>query len=86
VTAGIIFAFVPYRFGHYMHLELQWTVWIPWAFWALHRTFETGSRRHAALLGAFLALQFMSSIYYGPFLATSWRCALLLLQVQKPSL
>src|SRR6266540_1830219 len=41
VTAGIIFAFVPYRFDHYMHMELQWTIWIPWAFWALHRAFET---------------------------------------------
>jgi hypothetical protein len=70
ITAGIIFAFVPYRFEHYMHMELQWTVWIPWAFWALHRTFETGSRRHAGLVGAFVALQFMSSIYYGVFLAT----------------
>lgn len=69
-TAGVVFAFAPYRFEHYMHMELQWTVWIPWAFWALHRTFETGSRRYAGLLGAFAALQFMSSIYYGVFLAT----------------
>jgi hypothetical protein len=68
VTAGIVFAFVPYRFDHYMHLELQWTVWIPWAFWALHRTFESGATRHALHLGVFIALQFMSSIYYGMFL------------------
>lgn len=68
ITAGIVFSFVPYRFDHYMHLELQWTVWIPWAFWALHKTFETGSRRHALLLGVFVTLQFMSSIYYGMFL------------------
>ena len=80
VTAGIVFAFVPYRFAHFMHMELQWTVWIPWAFWALHRVFETGSRRYAGLLGAFLALQCMSSIYYGVFLATllAW-CGLVLL-------
>jgi hypothetical protein len=70
VTAGIVFAFVPYRFDHYMHLELQWTVWIPWAFWALHKTFDTGSLRDAALLGVFTALQFMSSVYYGIFLGT----------------
>src|SRR4029453_9287429 len=41
LTAGIIFAFAPYRFEHYMHMELQWTVWMPWAFWALHRAFDT---------------------------------------------
>ena len=80
VTAGIIFAFAPYRFEHYMHMELQWTIWIPWAFWALHRTFETGSRRYAGILGASVALQFLSSIYYGIFLATLLGvCALLLL-------
>ena len=80
VTAGIVFAFAPYRFEHYMHMELQWTIWIPWAFWALHRAFETGSRRYAGMLGAFVALQFMSSIYYGLFLATLLAlCALLLL-------
>jgi hypothetical protein len=70
VTAGIIFAFAPYRFEHYMHMELQWTVWIPWAFWALHRTLETGRFRDGALVGLFTALQFLSSIYYGIFLAT----------------
>lgn len=70
ITAGVIFAFVPYRFEHYMHMELQWTVWTPWAFWALHRTIETGRRRDGALTGLFVALQFLSSIYYGMFLAT----------------
>ncbi|MEN3337137.1 MAG: hypothetical protein V7647_813 [Acidobacteriota bacterium] len=70
LTAGIVFAFAPYRFEHYMHMELQWIVWTPWAFWALHRMFETGSRRSGALVGLLVALQFMSSIYYGVFLAT----------------
>ena len=42
VIAGIIFAFAPYRFDHYMHMELQWTVWVPWALWAVHRTIESG--------------------------------------------
>ncbi|MFL6278645.1 MAG: hypothetical protein ACJ731_00900 [Vicinamibacterales bacterium] len=79
VTAGIVFAFVPYRFDHYMHLELQWTVWIPWTFWALHQTFETGALRHAVLLGVFVALQFMSSVYYGLFLVILLPVAALLL-------
>ncbi len=79
VTAGIVFAFVPYRFDHYMHLELQWTVWIPWTFCALHRVFETGARRHAVLLGVFISLQFMSSVYYGLFLVTLLPVSVLLL-------
>ena len=34
IVAGLIFAFAPYRFSHFMHMELQWAVWMPWAFWA----------------------------------------------------
>lgn len=79
VTAGIIFAFAPYRFEHYMHMELQWTVWIPWAFWALHRAIETGRLRDGAMVGLFTALQFLSSIYYGIFLATLLALAAVLL-------
>jgi hypothetical protein len=79
VTAGIVFAFVPYRFDHYMHLELQWTVWIPWAFWALHQTFETRTLRDAVLLGVFVALQFMSSVYYALFLVLLLALSALLL-------
>lgn len=68
LAAGLIFAFAPYRFEHYMHLELQWTVWSPWAFWALQRTIETASIRLGLLTGLFLALQMTSSMYYGVFL------------------
>src|SRR5687768_17160574 len=68
LAAGVIFAFAPYRFEHYMHMELQWTVWSPWAFWALQRTIETASIRFGLLTGLFLALQMTSSVYYGVFL------------------
>ena len=69
IVAGLVFAFAPYRFGHIMHMELQWTMWIPWAFWAMERTLDTGRLRFGLLTGAFLALQIGSSIYYGIFLA-----------------
>lgn len=69
IAAGTIFAFVPYRFEHYMHMELQWTVWMPWAFWALHRATETGRLHYGLLTGTFVSLQMLSSIYYGVFLA-----------------
>jgi hypothetical protein len=86
VIAGIIFAFAPYRFEHYMHMELQWTVWMPWAFWAVHRTIDSGRWRDGLQAGAFVALQMLSSIYYGIFLATSLPlvAGLLLLTVKRP--
>jgi hypothetical protein len=68
VVAGTIFAFVPFRFEHYMHMEMQWTMWMPWAFWAMHRTFETRIWRYGLLTGLFVSLQMLSSIYYGVFL------------------
>jgi hypothetical protein len=68
VVAGMIFAFAPYRFEHVMHMELQWAIWMPWAFWALQRTLETGSAKHGVATGVFIALQMLSSIYYGIFL------------------
>jgi hypothetical protein len=68
IIAGIVFAFAPYRAAHLMHLELQWTMWIPWAFWAMQRTLDTGRLKFGLLTGAFMALQIGSSIYYGIFL------------------
>ena len=69
VVAGLIFAFAPYRFAHYAHLELQWVVWSPCAFWGLQRTIETRSVKFGLLTGLFLALQMLSSVYYGVFLS-----------------
>ena len=70
VIAGIIFAFAPYRFEHIMHMELQWAMWTPLAFLALHRTFDTGRWKYGLATGACVALQMLSSIYYGIFLAS----------------
>ena len=52
VIAGMVFAFAPYRFEHFMHMELQWAMWMPLAFLALHRTFDTGRWRYGLATGA----------------------------------
>ncbi len=66
--AGVVYGFAPYRMEHAMHLELQWSQWMPLTLWALHRTWDGGRLRDGALTGVFLALQFLSCIYYGVFL------------------
>lgn len=71
ILAATVFAFTPYRFDHYYHLELLWAAWMPLAFWMVHRTVETGHLRDGLGLGAFVALQIYSSIYYGIFLCTA---------------
>jgi len=68
LIAGTIFALLPYRVEHLMHLELQWSQWMPLACWALHRTVQRGRIRDGVLTAAFVLAQFLSCIYYGIFL------------------
>ena len=84
LVAAAIFTLVPYRVEHFMHLELQWTVWMPLTLWAVHRVFETGSRRLGALAGVLLSLQVLSSMYYGAFLGIMIAVLALLLAVSDP--
>ncbi len=76
IVAGVIFAFVPYRFDHYMHLELQATVFLPLALWFLDRALDHGRTRDVAGFGAAMVLQVLSSIYYAVFLATALAVAI----------
>jgi hypothetical protein len=70
IFAGFVFAFLPYRFMHYAHLELQMAYWMPLCLWAFHKTVSGGRLRDGLASGLFLALQTLSSWYYGIFLAT----------------
>ena len=69
LIAGTIFAFYPYRYEHYPHLELIMTMWMPLTLWALHRTMAAGRLRDGLATGLAFALQMLSSLYYGLFLA-----------------
>jgi hypothetical protein len=70
LLAGFVFAFLPFRFVHYAHLELQITMWMPLCLWAFHRTIKRGDVASGLMTGLFFALQCLSSWYYGIFLAT----------------
>lgn len=79
VLAGLIFAFAPYRFDHYIHLELLWTQWMPFTLWMFHRTLTTGRLRDGVMTGVFMTLQGLSCIYLGVFFLTAFGPAALLL-------
>ena len=49
-TAGLLFAFAPYRFPQSSHLQVLSSQWMPLALYAFRRYFDTGRPR--ALLGA----------------------------------
>jgi hypothetical protein len=68
IFAALAYAFLPYRFGHYAHLELQFTWGIPLALLAAHRVFETGRLRDGVLLGLVVGFQATCSLYYAAYL------------------
>ncbi|MBA2356117.1 MAG: hypothetical protein H0V80_15820 [Acidobacteria bacterium] len=68
IIGGVVFGLLPYRIDHFMHLELQWSQWMPLACWALHRTVTQGRIRDGVLTAVFVLAQFLSCIYYGLFL------------------
>jgi hypothetical protein len=71
MLAGIVFAFVPFRFDHYHHLELQATIFLPLTLLYVDRAIDSGSKRDAWLAMAALVAQVYSCIYYSVFLATA---------------
>jgi hypothetical protein len=69
LVAGVVFALYPYRLEHYSHLELQMTMWMPLALLWLHRTLARARLKDGIGAGIAFALQTLSSLYYGCFLA-----------------
>jgi Bacterial membrane protein YfhO len=86
LVSAVVFTLVPYRIEHFMHLELQWTVWMPLALWAVHRTLEDGSVRFGLLTGLLLWLQLISCVYYGAFLGVIVAALAILLMLSQPRL
>jgi len=69
LVSAAVFTLAPYRIEHVMHLELQWAMWVPLTFWAIHRAVDDGSWRFGVLAGLSIWLQVLSCVYYGVFLA-----------------
>ena len=66
-VGGVLYAFYPYRWEHYSHLELQMTQWMPLALWFLHRFATTLRAREAIAAGLCVVAQLYSSMYYAVF-------------------
>ncbi len=81
LVAGVVFAFDPFRFLHYSHLELQWTFAMPLALLFVIRALTAGRLRDGAFAGLLLALQALCSLYYAAYFvislvafAVAWIC------------
>ena len=69
LVAAAVFTMLPYRTEHFMHLELQWSMFVPLTFLALHRAVERESVGYGIAAGVCIWLQVVSCVYYGVFLA-----------------
>ncbi|MGE5813177.1 MAG: hypothetical protein ACM36C_01700 [Acidobacteriota bacterium] len=68
IIAGIVFAFAPYRYEHYFHLEILWAFWIPVTFLALHRAVDVRTVRAGLLVGLAVIGQAFGCLYYAVYL------------------
>jgi hypothetical protein len=72
-TAGLLFAFAPYRFPQSSHLQVLSSQWMPFALYALRRYFDTRRPRALAWAAAALVAQNLSCgyylLYFSPFVA-----------------
>lgn len=64
VLAGLAWGFLPFRFAHLLHLQLQSLYFLPLAFLFLHRVVAGCRRRDAVWLGVIAGLQAISSVYW----------------------
>ena len=84
LVSAAVFTMAPYRLEHFMHLELQWTMWIPLALWAVHRAFDERPLKWGAWAGVFVSLQVISCVYYGIFLAMLMAVLVVILAASDP--
>jgi hypothetical protein len=70
LLGGVVFAFAPYRFDHFDHLEMQLSFWTPLAVLAWHRAVEHRRVRDCLAVALFTCAQILSCIYYAVFLMT----------------
>jgi hypothetical protein len=72
-TAGLLFAFAPYRFPQSSHLQVLSAQWMPLALYGFRRYFDTGRRRALAWGALALVVQNLSCgyylLYFSPFAA-----------------
>ena len=82
LSPGVIYAFAPYRFTHYMHLELQLVFWIPLLLFVIHRSLpHVDSARRCAVRrdprdvsSCHVSMPASTRRCFAPCLFHVWRC------------
>ncbi len=67
VFAALAFAFCPYIYARFAHIQLLMVWGLPWSLWACHRLVDRPSPARALTLGLILAATGLACGYYGFF-------------------
>ena len=67
LVAGVVFAFLPWRFSQLPHLQFQWAPFLALTFLFLLRYLEEGRRLDAVLLGAAFGWNALCNVHYALF-------------------
>ena len=68
IVAGLVFAFSPFMFSHFVHIQSVTAGGIPLAFLFLHRYFESGRTREALFFALAASFQALANGYYALYL------------------
>ncbi|MGE5414904.1 MAG: hypothetical protein ACM3NW_12050 [Syntrophomonadaceae bacterium] len=66
-VAGVVFAFLPWRFSQLPHMQFQWAAFLALTLLFLLRYLEQGRPRDAVLLGVAFAWNAFANVHYGIF-------------------
>ncbi|HYK03016.1 MAG TPA: hypothetical protein VE974_14745 [Thermoanaerobaculia bacterium] len=64
LVAGVVFAFVPFKWDHLSHMQLQWSGWIPLLLAAVIVYWRTPSTRTALLLTGAFVMNGLTNVHY----------------------
>jgi hypothetical protein len=69
VLGGIAFAFSSFKIMHFSHVQLLWSMGIPFMFFFLHKFLDDRKWRDSILFSIFFLFQGLACVYYGLFSA-----------------
>lgn len=64
LVAGVVFAFVPFKFDHLSHMQLLWSGWIPMLLAAVIVYWRNPTTRNAALIAGAFVMNGLTNVHY----------------------
>lgn len=83
IVAAALFAYCPYMFSKFAHIQLLMTAGLPFALLAFHRLVDRASPGRTVALAAVVVAQGLACAYYGIFAAMMLGCAFIFYAVGR---